>query len=78
MADVELLTAAEVSEMLRVTRQTVRKMIERGELKGFQCGRITRITRDSVEHLVGTPLAVSEGISEVEGSRRSAREVATA
>ena len=72
MADVELLTAAEVGAMLRVTRQTVRKMIQRGDLEGFQCGRITRVTRDSVEHLVGTPLAV------LEGSRKSARQVATA
>lgn len=55
-----ILTATEASQILRVSRDTIRRMIERGDLSGFQRGKITRVTRDSVERLVGEPIQVPE------------------
>ena len=52
-APMKMLTATEVSTILRVSRDTVRRMIERGDLAGFQRGKITRVTLESVEELVG-------------------------
>ena len=47
-----MLTAKEVAGVLRVTRQTVKKLIERGELEGFSSGKLTRVTPESLERLV--------------------------
>jgi excisionase family DNA binding protein len=48
-----LLTSGEACQVLRVTPETLRAMLRRGELEGFQVGRLTRITRESVERLSG-------------------------
>ena len=58
----EFLTTAEVSLLLRVSRETARAMLERGDLEGFRSGRIVRIRRASVEKFTGVPLeAPQEG-----------------
>ena len=47
-----LLTLGEVSDAFRVSETTVRRMIERGELRAFRIGGQLRIDRDSVVHLL--------------------------
>ena len=47
-----MVTANEAARILRVTRQTVRAMIERGELEGFSRGKLTRVTAESLERLM--------------------------
>ena len=58
----DLLTATETSEFLRVSRETVRAMLVRGDLKGFSRGRVTRITLESVQELVGASGRSSESL----------------
>ena len=52
----DFLTSSEVSRVLGVSRDTVRAMLDRGELSGFRSGRVVRLRRDSVEQLVGSPI----------------------
>lgn len=52
-----LLTCREASEVLRVSPDTVRAMLNRGELEGFQSRKTTRITVASIERLVGEAVA---------------------
>lgn len=42
-------TVEEVAEILKVHTRTVYRMLERGELRGFQVGRLWRIPQDSLE-----------------------------
>jgi excisionase family DNA binding protein len=46
------LTLREVSATLRVSEKTVRRMIERGELRAFRIGGQLRISRDSLVDLL--------------------------
>lgn len=39
----KVMTIPEVAEFLKVTRQTVHKLIKSGDLKAFKIGRSTRI-----------------------------------
>ncbi len=47
------LNCREVMRLLRVTRATVRAMLGRGDLRGFQRGKVIRIDPRSVERLLG-------------------------
>jgi excisionase family DNA binding protein len=47
------LSPAEAAEVLRVTRQTVYNLIDRGQLRRFKVGRLTRIPTDDVLALIG-------------------------
>ena len=51
-----LLTKKEAADILKVCPTTVRRMMKRGDLEGFRVGKITRITRKSLEHLIGQPI----------------------
>gem|GEM_PF-1335665 len=51
MAD-EVMTIPEVAEYLKVTRQTVHRLMKSGELKAFKIGRSTRILRSEIEKFV--------------------------
>ena len=51
----ELLTTAEVGGLLRVSQETVRAMLARGDLEGFKAGRVVRVRKDSVERLLNEP-----------------------
>ena len=51
-----LLTSGETCEVLRVVPETVRAMLRRGDLDGFHVGRVTRVSRESVERLSGCRL----------------------
>ena len=47
-----LLTTHEVAEALRVSPETIRNLIARGELSACRIGRVYRVPRESVEQLV--------------------------
>ena len=46
-----LLSVQEVADDLRVTTETVRNLIRRGELDGVRVGRLWRVTKASVQRL---------------------------
>lgn len=50
-----LVNGITAARSLGVSRQTVRRLIESGQLRGFHAGRIIRVTRDSVERLLAGP-----------------------
>jgi excisionase family DNA binding protein len=56
----ELLTTEEVANVLRVSRFTVRRWIDRGFLKAVRIGRTIRITKSSVEHLLSQGASAPE------------------
>ena len=47
-----LLTLAEVSATLRVSEKTVRRMVDRGDLRAFRVGAQLRVQRDSLIQLL--------------------------
>jgi len=49
----ETMNCVEVMRALRVSRATLRAMLGRGDLRGFQRGHVIRIDRRSVEELLG-------------------------
>lgn len=51
----ELLTPTEVAEALRVAPETVRRMLRRGELKGYRVGDpgVWRVDARSLRRLLG-------------------------
>lgn len=51
-------TVEEVADYLKVTRQTVYALINRGELRRFKVGRCTRIPVADVYALVGADVTV--------------------
>lgn len=53
LLDSPALTPSEAAEVLKVTRQTVYALIDRGELRRFKVGRSTRIPTRDVLGLIG-------------------------
>ena len=51
----ELLSIRDVSEILKVSQTTVRRMLARGELKGVRVGRLWRIARSEIDKLSRMP-----------------------
>lgn len=51
--DNHVLTIAEAAEELRVTRQTIHVLMNRGKLRRFKVGRCTRIPAADVLALIG-------------------------
>ena len=47
-----LLTTSEVAELLRLSQETVRRLLLSGELRGVQIGRSYRIPRSAIESLL--------------------------
>lgn len=52
MADSDVLTVEEVAKELRVSAQTVRKIIEDGELKAFRVRGQWRIKREDLDRYI--------------------------
>lgn len=50
---VELLKGAEAKAILRISDDTLRRMIRQGHLQGFITGKTTRVTRESLDQLIG-------------------------
>jgi excisionase family DNA binding protein len=48
-----VLTVKEVSQLLRIHRPKVYELIREGSIQGFKLGADWRVTRESVEKLVG-------------------------
>ena len=53
----ELLTVAEIADILRVTPITVRRFIASGRLPAVRVGKAVRVRKEAVEQLL-TPIAV--------------------
>jgi len=60
MAD-EVMTIPEVAEHLKVTRQTVHKLLKDGRLKAFKIGRSTRILRSELDKFIEERMKADEG-----------------
>jgi excisionase family DNA binding protein len=52
LLDEEFLTVAEVAELLKLNKQTVRNWIDAGYLRAFHVGRRVRILRSDLEELL--------------------------
>ncbi|WP_028923723.1 helix-turn-helix domain-containing protein [Pseudonocardia acaciae] len=50
----ELLTVAEVSTMLRVSKMTIYRMVHSGEIPHVRVGRSFRIPADAVRQILGS------------------------
>jgi len=48
----DLLTVAEVASMLRLSKMTIYRLMEKGRLPALRVGRSFRIPRDSVQALL--------------------------
>ncbi len=48
----EVMTIQEVADYLKVTRQTVYKLLNNGDLKAFKIGRSTRILRSELKRFI--------------------------
>ncbi len=46
-------TPEEMAEKLKITRRTVYRWIEKGELKAFKAGKLWRITEEDLEEFLG-------------------------
>lgn len=53
----ELLTVAEVSNMLRVSKMTIYRMVHSGELTHVRVGRSFRIPADAVRSILGSRIS---------------------
>lgn len=47
------LNASETMRLLRITRTTLADLLASGELRGFVRGKVIRVSRQSVEELLG-------------------------
>ena len=48
----EVMTIPEVAYHLKVTRQTIHKLMKEGKIKAFKIGRSTRILRSEIERFI--------------------------
>jgi len=60
MAD-EVMTIPEVADHLKVTRQTVHKLMKDGKIKAFKIGRSTRILRSELDKFIEERMKADEG-----------------
>ncbi len=56
----EIFTPDEIAEKLKVTRLTVYRWIDKGELQAFKAGKMWRITRKDLEAFIGRSLPWNE------------------
>jgi len=57
----EVMTIPEVAEYLKVTRQTVHRLMKDGKIKAFKIGRSTRIMRSEIERFIQGQIRESNG-----------------
>jgi putative molybdopterin biosynthesis protein len=56
----EVMTIPEVADHLKVTRQTVHKLLKDGRLKAFKIGRSTRILRSELDKFIEERMKADE------------------
>lgn len=62
----EVLTDAELAGEWKVRPQLVQKMLRNGQLRGFKCGDLWRITREAVvEYESGRPAKPAKSVRRV-------------
>lgn len=54
MNNEESLTAVDVAELLKITKNTVYEMVKRGELPGYKVGKKLRIDKKDVENYINS------------------------
>ena len=54
-----LLTTSQVASLLRVSGETVRALVRRGELKGIRVGHVFRFRPADIDLLAGPPAKVA-------------------
>jgi len=57
----EVMTIPEVAEYLKVTRQTIHRLMKDGKIKAFKIGRSTRILRSEIERFIQEQMKQSNG-----------------
>ncbi len=57
----DILTADEVAQLMRVSRDTVYRLVARGELPGRKVGRAWRFSRAAIQQHLSTVAPSSEG-----------------
>ena len=50
----QMLTVAEVAEILRVSERTIYNLLEAGDLRGVRVGRSWRIPKEALEEFIKT------------------------
>ena len=56
----EVMTIPEVADHLKVTRQTVHKLMKDGKIKAFKIGRSTRILRSELDKFIEERMKADE------------------
>jgi len=57
----KIYTPEEIAERLKVSKITVYKWLQNGNLKAFKAGKMWRITRDDLEEFLGRPIPWENG-----------------
>lgn len=60
LSDIRFLTVAEVATVMRISKMTVYRLIESGELEAIRVGRSFRIPEQAVSYYLVEPMAVGE------------------
>jgi len=61
----ESLTALEVAELLKITKNTVYELVKRGELPGYKVGKKLRIDRKDVENYINSQKSIKSNTSSI-------------
>ena len=69
----KLLTLTQTSERVQLSRWTLRRAIERGELDGFRFGRRIRVSEEALEAWITAGIIEPEKVSTSIGSSRARR-----
>lgn len=59
------LTALEVAELLKITKNTVYELVKRGELPGYKVGKKLRIDRIDVENYINSQKSTKNNVSSI-------------
>lgn len=59
------LTAVEVAELLKITKNTVYELVKRGELPGYKVGKKLRIDKDDVENYINSQKITKSNNSQI-------------
>ena len=69
----KLMTMAEASELLSLSRTTIWRYVSEGKIPAVKFGRSVRIPRDGIEEYVGSCYVPADGAGELERAERARR-----